>query len=313
MSLFNINKLFCFTCECQNKNDDIIEKDNDLSQKFTVSRVSTVSRDDKKLMIFHNPNTTFSNKKNFEKFNSSEDNNNEIEFELSHSKGIFQKKVTLIGIYDDILFNKYITINNGVNYFFTKNAPESQKKICYKINYKNDYIQHYLFVIFYINEGQSFKLKFNSVYSNYCNDNCKIKLSSIYSIPISSKVYLKIEGKTFLITSLSNNYLEIIILNNNKKYVFNPVPRKEISIGRSEKCSISFPNDKKMEPVHTTITFELSNRSWEIKDGSQSSANMESGSWIFTEDPITIYDGLIIKLWESYVKLSCKKVAVNLR
>ena len=97
--------------------------------------------------------------------------------------------------------------------------------------------------------------------------------------------------------------IEIVNKVNKKSYLYHPTTKKEITIGRGEECDLSFPSYKNLSKIQSTIYFDVIKRQWMIRDGYDDMLS-EKGTWIFSINPILIYNGMIIHLWDNHIQ--CK-------
>ena len=97
--------------------------------------------------------------------------------------------------------------------------------------------------------------------------------------------------------------LYYVLWNNKKRYLYHSIIKKEITIGRGEECDLSFPSYKNISKVQSTIYFDVIKRQWMIRDGYDDMSS-EKGTWIFSINPILVYNGMVINLWDNFIQ--CK-------
>ena len=90
---------------------------------------------------------------------------------------------------------------------------------------------------------------------------------------------------------------------NQKRYQFNSMTKKIITIGSGEKCDLSYQNVKNLSKINTTVFFDIANKQWMLIDGFNDEKSKE-GTWIFTTHPIKIQNEMNMKLWDKKIKFT---------
>ena len=148
------------------------------------------------------------------------------------------------------------------------------------------------------------KLKFNPILlAKEISTNFLIQVSDTYPTIILPSTVLYLDTLKLQLNPLSNGVIEIVNLNNKKRYLYHSIIKKEITIGRGEECDLSFPSYKNISKVQSTIYFDVIKRQWMIRDGYDDMSS-EKGTWIFSINPILVYNGMVINLWDNFIQ--CK-------
>lgn len=116
-----------------------------------------------------------------------------------------------------------------------------------------------------------------------------------FATPLNTNELITIGDMQFHITLKSNGIIELISLENGKKYIYSSVQAQVITIGKSKECSIAFPENNLLSDVHLSITFCSSKRQWMIKDNSGNN-DLAHHCWMLSDYPYTIYNGLVCKI-----------------
>ena len=189
-----------------------------------------------------------------------------------------------------------------IKFFWLKS---DNNKTNYILNYTEPSLsQDYIFLICYIPELNLYKLKFNPILlAKEISTNFLIQVSDTYPTIILPSTVLYLDTLKLQLNPLSNGVIEIVNLNNKKRYLYHSIIKKEITIGRGEECDLSFPSYKNISKVQSTIYFDVIKRQWMIRDGYDDMSS-EKGTWIFSINPILVYNGMVIKLWDNLIQ--CK-------
>lgn len=235
------------------------------------------------------------------------------------------QKLTLVDMVGNILNNESVEISylgiqgkkskpvdrgmlKAINYFWLENSNFSQElqKVDYILHYSSKKIyDNHLFMICYIKEQNGYKIKFNADYPEL-SKSIFIQLTNSCPVAISKNTTITINQYQFIVNPITNCILEIVCVNscNNKKYIYNSITKLEITIGRNKNCDISFPDDTSFSDIQCTLNFDIAEKNWLIKDGHSEPSLL--GTWIFSTNPILISDGMLVKLWDREIKISCK-------
>ena len=189
-----------------------------------------------------------------------------------------------------------------IKFFWLKS---DNNKTNYILNYTEPSLsQDYIFLICYIPELNLYKLKFNPILlAKEISTNFLIQVSDTYPTIILPSTVLYLDTLKLQLNPLSNGVIEIVNLNNKKRYLYHSIIKKEITIGRGEECDLSFPSYKNISKVQSTIYFDVIKRQWMIRDGYDDMSS-EKGTWIFSINPILVYNGMVINLWDNFIQ--CK-------
>ena len=189
-----------------------------------------------------------------------------------------------------------------IKFFWLKS---DNNKTNYILNYTEPSLsQDYIFLICYIPELNLYKLKFNPILlAKEISTNFLIQVSDTYPTIILPSTVLYLDTLKLQLNPLSNGVIEIVNLNNKKRYLYHSIIKKEITIGRGEECDLSFPSYKNISKVQSTIYFDVIKRQWMIRDGYDDMSS-EKGTWIFSINPILVYNGMVINLWDTFIQ--CK-------
>ena len=189
-----------------------------------------------------------------------------------------------------------------IKFFWLKS---DNNKTNYILNYTEPSLsQDYIFLICYIPELNLYKLKFNPILlAKEISTNFLIQVSDTYPTIILPSTVLYLDTLKLQLNPLSNGVIEIVNLNNKKRYLYHSIIKKEITIGRGEECDLSFPSYKNISKVQSTIYFDVIKRQWMIRDGYDDRSS-EKGTWIFSINPILVYNGMVINLWDNFIQ--CK-------
>ena len=189
-----------------------------------------------------------------------------------------------------------------IKYFWLKS---DNNKNNYILNYTEPTLsQDYIFLICYIPELNFYKVKFNPILSaKETRTNFLIQVSDTYPTTILPSTVLYLDTLKLQLNPLSNGVMEVVNLNNKKRYLYHSIIKKEITIGRGEECDLSFPSYKNISKIQSTIYFDVIKRQWMIRDGYDDMSS-EKGTWIFSINPILVYNGMVIKLWDNLIQ--CK-------
>ena len=189
-----------------------------------------------------------------------------------------------------------------IKFFWLKS---DNNKTNYILNYTEPSLsQDYIFLICYIPELNLYKLKFNPILlAKEISTNFLIQVSDTYPTIILPSTVLYLDTLKLQLNPLSNGVIEIVNLNNKKRYLYHSIIKKEITIGRGEECDLSFPSYKNISKVQSTIYFDVIKRQWMIRDGYDDMSS-EKGTWIFSINPILGYNGMVINLWDNFIQ--CK-------
>ena len=189
-----------------------------------------------------------------------------------------------------------------IKFFWLKS---DNNKTNYILNYTEPSLsQDYIFLICYIPELNLYKLKFNPILlAKEISTNFLIQVSDTYPTIILPSTVLYLDTLKLQLNPLSNGVIEIVNLNNKKRYLYHSILKKEITIGRGEECDLSFPSYKNISKVQSTIYFDVIKRQWMIRDGYDDMSS-EKGTWIFSINPILVYNGMVINLWDNFIQ--CK-------
>lgn len=189
-----------------------------------------------------------------------------------------------------------------IKFFWLKS---DNNKTNYILNYTEPSLsQDYIFLICYIPELNLYKLKFNPILlAKEISTNFLIQVSDTYPTIILPSTVLYLDTLKLQLNPLSNGVIEIVNLNNKKRYLYHSIIKKEITIGRGEECDLSFPSYKNISKVQSTIYFDVIKRQWMIRDGYDDMLS-EKGTWIFSINPILVYNGMVINLWDNFIQ--CK-------
>lgn len=189
-----------------------------------------------------------------------------------------------------------------IKFFWLKS---DNNKTNYILNYTEPSLsQDYIFLICYIAELNLYKLKFNPILlAKEISTNFLIQVSDTYPTIILPSTVLYLDTLKLQLNPLSNGVIEIVNLNNKKRYLYHSIIKKEITIGRGEECDLSFPSYKNISKVQSTIYFDVIKRQWMIRDGYDDMSS-EKGTWIFSINPILVYNGMVINLWDNFIQ--CK-------
>ena len=181
-----------------------------------------------------------------------------------------------------------------IKFFWLKS---DNNKTNYILNYTEPSLsQDYIFLICYIPELNLYKLKFNPILlAKEISTNFLIQVSDTYPTIILPSTVLYLDTLKLQLNPLSNGVIEIVNLNNKKRYLYHSIIKKEITIGRGEECDLSFPSYKNISKVQSTIYFDVIKRQWMIRDGYDDMSS-EKGTWIFSINPILVYNGMVINL-----------------
>lgn len=90
------------------------------------------------------------------------------------------------------------------------------------------------------------------------------------------------------------------------KYSFDMKANKQVTIGRDETCSISFPRDRSFSRVHTSFIYDITSNCWKIKDGAYEKSST-NGTWIYATHSYEINDNMTIKIENSKFKITLHK------
>lgn len=226
-------------------------------------------------------------------------------------RGIMKRKRQSICI-DNIEVEMIKTIN----YFWIKQQSNTltsntnlQKD--YILNYSCDYLSNlatnYLFLICFIKEYNYYKIKFNDSFKNtVLSENIQIQISHLHPSLLPRNSILKSKNTKINLNILPNSILEVAIEGKgNKKYIFHPEAKKCVTIGKGKKCDVIIINDDSLSDINTTLIFDISTGLWNIKDGNDESASM-NGTWIFSNCPIIVYNGMNIRFWNYQFVLNLK-------
>ena len=189
-----------------------------------------------------------------------------------------------------------------IKFFWLKS---DNNKTNYILNYTEPSLsQDYIFLICYIPELNLYKLKFNPILlAKEISTNFLIQVSDTYPTIILPSTVLYLDTLKLQLNPLSNGVIEIVNLNNKKRYLYHSIIKKEITIGRGEECDLSFPSYNNISKVQSTIYFDVIKRQWMIRDGYDDMSS-EKGTWIFSINPILVYNGMVINLWDNFIQ--CK-------
>lgn len=208
------------------------------------------------------------------------------------------------------------TIKN-INYFWIRThqskslLADNDKTIPkdYVLNFICDYFSElsktYLFMICYIKETNQYKIKFNNEFTSLLSNNISVGISSEHSILLPKDSILHVGSQQIQLTLISKNILEVHIQKKKKKHVYHSLVNRVITIGKSESSTISFPKDNKLSEMNTTLYYDFENQGWRIQDGYKSFPSYK-GTWLFSSHPISIEDGMHVKLWTKEFAISCK-------
>lgn len=235
------------------------------------------------------------------------------------------QKLTLVDVVGNLLENESVEISylgiqskkskpvdkgllKAINYFWLENSKFNKEfqKVDYILHYSSKKIyDNHLFIICYVKEQNGYKIKFNEEYPEL-SKSVFIQLTNSCPVVISKNTTITINNYQFAINPITNCILEIMCVNscNNRKYVYNSITKLEITIGKNKNCDISFPDDTSFPDIQCTLNFDLTEKNWVIKDGYTEPSSI--GTWIFSTNPILINDGMVLKLWDREIKISCK-------
>ena len=128
----------------------------------------------------------------------------------------------------------------------------------------------------------------------------------MHSSLLPRNTIIKYKKTKIIINTLTNSILDISIEGeDNKKYIFHPEAKKRVTIGKGKKCDVRITNDDSLSDINTTLIFDISNGMWNIKDGNDEDAST-NGTWIFTNCPVIIYNGMNIKFWNNQFVFNIK-------
>ena len=203
----------------------------------------------------------------------------------------------------------------SINYFWLKdkmassviNKDVEEESKDYVLNLSCDLLSNivtYLFIIFYIKEINIYKIKFNnSLHQSILAKNIFVKISNDFPQIILNETRLTLGEVQFQINILNQYMIEIININQKKQYGFHAITQSTITIGRSEKCSLSFPDELSLSEYHTTIFYDMDNKTWMLHDGVETTPS-DTGSWFFSSHPIPINNGMIIRMWNKEIMIN---------
>lgn len=188
-------------------------------------------------------------------------------------------------------------IDNRYNAEFNTREDQKHFILNFSSNYLSNLSDNFFFLICYNKEDNLYKLKFNDYFqNNFIYNNIFIQIPHLEPKILFNSTIITIGSVKLWINYLSKNKLEIINLNQPKKTVFNPSTISKITLGKGRNCDLSFENHIEHSDVHCTIFFDLFSKKWMIRDGEENTPS-ESGTWIFTTNPIIINNEMVVRLW----------------
>lgn len=133
-----------------------------------------------------------------------------------------------------------------------------------------------------------------------------IKLHKNYVYPMTEIEFIFIANSVFQLIPLQDGTLEISILAAKKNVtdVTKNIYRRQevITIGKESNCTYSFPDEKCVSHINTTIYYDDKINGWVIRDGDKKSKPSTNGTWLFGMHSFPITDGLVVEF------LTCKLV-----
>ena len=193
-----------------------------------------------------------------------------------------------------------------IHYFWLQREQMNNMiKKDFELNYSHtQYSSNYLFMICYLHEQNSYKLVFNhSLQPIELSNFILIQVSEVEPSVIFPGTILVLDKIKIQLNPMSNCMIEIINLMNQKRYQFNSMTKKIITIGSGEKCDLSYQNVKNLSKINTTVFFDIANKQWMLIDGFNDEKSKE-GTWIFTTHPIKIQNEMNMKLWDKKIKFT---------
>ena len=260
------------------------------------------------------------------------------QYEISTTSIDDAKRLELFDVIGDLLYGEKVEITykgiqnkstvltfdnmdidtiKSINYFWIRTQQskslfaDNDNKIPkdYVLNFICDYFSElsktYLFMICYIKEINQYKIQFNNEFNALLSNNITVGISSEHSILLPKEAFLHVGSQQIQIRLISKNMLEVHIQKKKKKHVYHSLVNRVITIGKSENSTISFPKDNKLSEMNTTLYYDFENQGWRIQDGYKSFPSFK-GTWLFSSHPISIEDGMHVKLWTKEFAITCK-------
>lgn len=155
--------------------------------------------------------------------------------------------------------------------------------------------------MFYIQELNKYKIKFNPLIINDIKNEVFVKIPLWFSIPIQANVLVTIGKSQIELMPMKNENLEAHILHINRKMSFSPQLNQSITFGRDPNCTIAFEKDNTISKQNTIIYYDVIRSSWMIKDGTENKPS-SNGSWILGHASFQIYSEMEIVIGNNKLK-----------